>query len=81
MIWMVLTPREEERIMRPVLGDNYNAQTVKMVQSKVTRAGSASPELELTEEEYQRVRRCRRDWKSGYERELQAVLDAAARHP
>lgn len=77
MIWVLLTPREEEAIMQPVppTAKGYNAETVRMVQAKIDRH-----ELELTEEEYQRVRRSRRDWKGGYERTLQAVLDAAARH-
>ena len=82
MHWMILSPREEELIMRPVPegADTYNAHTLRMVQQRVTRQGSQSPELELSEVEFQRVKRARRDWKGGYEKALQAVLDAAARH-
>ena len=55
-------------------GHTENAEVMRMVQEKV-----AYSELELTEEEFQRVRRARRDWKHGFEKPLQAVLDAAAR--
>lgn len=80
--WMLLTPREEELLMRPLpdAATNENASCVRMLQSKVHGAGTLSPELELTETELQRVKRCRRDWKGGHEKPLQAVLDAHARH-
>lgn len=80
--WMLLTPREEELLMRPLPESDkrYNADTVRMLQTQVRGAGTLSPELELTEVELQRVKRCRRDWKGGHEKALQAVLDALARH-
>lgn len=80
--WMLLTPREEELLMRPVPDKDkrYNADTVRMLQVRVQGAGTLSPELELTEPELQRVKRSRRDWKGGHEKPLQAVLDALARH-
>ena len=80
--YILLMPSEEEVIMRPIpaIDKSANAETLRMVQSKVERAGSTSPELELTEAEMQRVRRARNNWKGGYERQMQAILEAASRH-
>jgi len=80
--WALLTPREEELLMRPVPdGDRReNAHVVRMLQAKVQGAGSLSPELELTHAELRQVEHAKKNWKGGFEPALRAVLEAFSRH-
>lgn len=75
-MWMLLTPREVEIVMRPLRG-GANAALVARLQAKLD---ALKGDLELTDYEIAQVYRARQNWRDGYEHQLQAVLDAMARH-
>jgi hypothetical protein len=75
-MWMLLTPREVELIMRPV-GGGDNAAIVRTVQGLINvRTG----DLELPNDLFALVTAASRDYRGGYEAALKAIVAAAERH-
>jgi hypothetical protein len=79
VIWILLTPREVSIVEEPrTLTDGPNAQVLASVRLKLNQL---TGDLELTDDDLDRVKRAERNWKFGYQRQFQAVLQAAERHP
>lgn len=79
MPWMMLTPRELEAITQQVPADidtTDNAAVLRMVQAKIVN----KDELELTDQELQRVRVAAGRYRHGFEKAFKAVLSAYSRH-
>lgn len=78
-IWMMLTPRELERVCVrvPAAALGEHADLLRTIQAKIDKIRG---ELTLTGAEWLRVQAAARNWRLGYERAFQAITTAAARH-
>lgn len=76
-VWLYLTPRETEIIMRPTNGTGENSELLKGIQAKVSVLKN---DVTLTGAEVVRVRAARRNWQLGCERQFKALDEAITRH-
>lgn len=77
MPWMMLTPREIEKVMNERRSSKVNSALLGVIQEKLdTQRG----DLTLTDAEYLAVQQARLNWRGGHEKAFQAVIDAARRH-
>lgn len=78
MTWMILTPRELELLQRDVwhADARTNSDLLRTIQKRIK-----GEELELTGAEIEMVKKAAKNWRGGWQQQMQAVLSAAERHP
>ncbi len=76
-VWIYLTPREVELVMRPVTTAGENADLLRAIQAKTDRVRK---EVTLSGSDVVRVRAAARNWRLGYEQQFLALDAAINRH-